>query len=142
MMQMSENALVINVFNLKKTLLYLYQDSSITESLIDTFYDFIRSKGNITYFSFNDNDKSIILTTDICIPLLDNLIKEWFSNFIVTILRNPSLQYLLQKDMYYNNYLNIVDDDIIKGIAKFCITVLNISPMTSNTMTLKINFID
>ena len=132
------------VFYLKKTLLYLYEDELISTRLIDGLYDFIRSQGNITYFTFNDNEKSMILKIDsnnLSTSDLLLLIKNWFGHFVVGILNDPSSQYILSKDSYYNTYIKIIDNGSIYAMAQMCITTLDIS--VSNTeLILKINLID
>ena len=131
------------VFNLKRTLLYLYQDNLITTSLIDGLYDFIQSKGNITYFSFHDDEKSMIYKIKPNLQFVDLYyeIRNYFVNFVLNTLRNSSLQYLLQKDAFYVDYLSKIDDQSIVNIAQYCITILNIST-DQNEITIKINLLD
>lgn len=144
-MTINYSAVIDNtIFDLKRVLVAAYEDNGISTELIDGIYDFIRSNGgNITYFTFNDREKSMIFKIE---PInndrlfIINSISNWFAMFVLNMIRNISLSYILSRSTIYYDKIRLLQDYNILALARNCISILDIS--TNDEFILKICLID
>src|SRR5574344_1023993 len=123
------------VFTLHHILVKGLENPEITQRLTDFFYDRLSNQyQDMEEFKFNDFDCSYGIKILNHHPELEQVIKDYYTEFVQLLVSDPyTIQILSQYD--YGHLLDyIINSGFINIAARECITFLNLSNTAETTM--------
>lgn len=121
----------ITVYDLQKIMLTAFQDANVTGAFLELIYDYFNNTSGIAKTSLNDQTttKYIDVVTKKKTDYLKatSAIKEIYGTFVLSVLNEKSLEYLLSRNNpdYYR--VKACRDSDIFNIAVGLVTVMNLS---------------
>ncbi len=120
----------VSVYDLQKVMLTAFQDANVTGAFLEMIYDYFNSTSGIAKTSLNDQTttKYIDVVTKKKVDYLKatSAIKELYGRFVINVLNERSLEYLLSRNPEYTKIKANREPDIF-NIAVGLVTVMNLS---------------
>ena len=117
----------ITSFDLQKLMVRAYQDPGVIAVFMEMLYDYLNNTSGAIKISYVDGNKYIDVTTNKTDSLkFTAAIKDLYGKFVLTVINEPTLEFLLSKDSNYRSIKSLKDWDLFYCAAG-AITVLDIS---------------